>query len=562
MEVSPRRNIVMKKKPLSYYLDIIKSALDKRDWRKAKHLGEITLKKINHLSYSPLDEFLFYYRLGNVYFYLSEYSYSLDNFYKAYLIASKHHLAPAYIAYASFAIGENFLLMKNINQALIQFQKIESSYQKYRNTDSPIDNETYVNSLMGLGFVYLHKNELEKVEEIIQKKLPQFQSFISDNKSILVGYNYLKGEYLIEQKEYTQARQSFEECVKISESLNLPYKTIEASIRLAVINLLDGQLESAIQILQFLLKDARKSKFNDLMCEVGLILSKCYVLKNTPDKAAIIEKRIKPILNKLDIVWLYEKTREFEQLYNRLQSIYKNTRYENKPVPTVLTNTLNQRHETSVDKGIIIIGQSSLIQEVYQLIEKIAPTDLPVLIQGETGVGKELIARTIHQNSLRREKNCLALNCAALSETLLESELFGYTKGSFTDAHQDKKGYIELASDGTLFLDEIAEMLPAMQQKLLRVLEEKLIWRIGAQKPIQVNPRFICATNQNIEQLVTKKLFREDLFYRINTFVITIPPLRERKEDIPLLVKHFLKKYTVTVRHSEHNRESLPFYFT
>jgi transcriptional regulator with PAS, ATPase and Fis domain len=179
--------------------------------------------------------------------------------------------------------------------------------------------------------------------------------------------------------------------------------------------------------------------------------------------------------------------------------------------------------------------------EVLQLVEKIAPTDLPILIQGETGTGKELIARAIHQNSLRSKNKWFTTNCGALPETLLENELFGHIKGAFTDAKEDKKGYIELASEGTLFLDEISEMSSAMQQKLLRVLEEKLVWRVGAEKPIQVNTRFVFASNQNIEELVKTKKIREDLYYRINTIVITLPSLRERKEDIPLLVNHFLK---------------------
>jgi transcriptional regulator with PAS, ATPase and Fis domain len=182
--------------------------------------------------------------------------------------------------------------------------------------------------------------------------------------------------------------------------------------------------------------------------------------------------------------------------------------------------------------------------EIYNLIEKIAPTDLPVLIQGKTGTGKELVARVLHYRSLRKDKLWLVLNCSAVPETLLENELFGHTKGAFTDAHNDKKGYIELASEGTLFLDEIGNMSSNMQQKLLRVLEEKQVWRLGAEKPVPINTRFIFASNRNIEELVKVKKFREDLYYRMNTIVITLPPLRDRKDDIPLLINHFLAKYS------------------
>ncbi|MBI5359944.1 MAG: sigma-54-dependent Fis family transcriptional regulator, partial [Planctomycetes bacterium] len=192
-----------------------------------------------------------------------------------------------------------------------------------------------------------------------------------------------------------------------------------------------------------------------------------------------------------------------------------------------------------------LIGGSAAMHEVYKMVEKIAPTDLPVLIQGETGTGKELIAHAIHNNSIRAKNVWLAFNCAALPQTLLESELFGYAKGAFTGAVADKKGYLEIASEGTLFIDEIADMPMVMQQKLLRALEEKQIRRIGAEKPVFVNPRFVFACNRNLEELVKNKLFREDLFYRMNAIVINLPSLRERKEDIPALVNHFLKKYSV-----------------
>jgi transcriptional regulator with PAS, ATPase and Fis domain len=174
-----------------------------------------------------------------------------------------------------------------------------------------------------------------------------------------------------------------------------------------------------------------------------------------------------------------------------------------------------------------------------------ASTDSNVVILGESGSGKELAAAAIHQLSRRQKNLFVRVNCAALTETLLESELFGHVKGAFTGAFKDHFGKFEYADTGTLFLDEIGEITPSMQAKLLRVLQEKVITRVGDNKEIPVDVRIISATNQNLRQLVTKGIFREDLFYRLNVFPIHLPPLRERKSDIPLLVNHFISKFNI-----------------
>jgi DNA-binding NtrC family response regulator len=189
-----------------------------------------------------------------------------------------------------------------------------------------------------------------------------------------------------------------------------------------------------------------------------------------------------------------------------------------------------------------IIGQSEAMQKVYQMVEKVAPRDATVLIRGESGTGKELIAQSIHQLSHRANGAFIAVNCAALPETLLESELFGHEKGAFTGAEKQKRGRFELAIGGTIFLDEIGDISPATQVKLLRVLQTKEITRLGSEETIPVDVRTIAATNRNLEELIKQGTFREDLFYRLNVFPIPLPPLRERREDIPELVMHFLKK--------------------
>jgi len=190
-----------------------------------------------------------------------------------------------------------------------------------------------------------------------------------------------------------------------------------------------------------------------------------------------------------------------------------------------------------------IIGQSAEIRDVLGRIVRIAPTDATVLITGESGTGKELVARAIHANSLRAERPFVSINCAALTETLLESELFGHMRGAFTGAVQTRKGLFEEANGGTFFFDEIAETPPSLQAKLLRAIQEGEIRRLGDNSSINVDARIIAATNQNLRILIEEKRFREDLYYRLNVARFELPPLRERKGDIPPIVDSFLEKY-------------------
>lgn len=198
-----------------------------------------------------------------------------------------------------------------------------------------------------------------------------------------------------------------------------------------------------------------------------------------------------------------------------------------------------------------IIGSSDALQRVFKLVEKVADTTAGVLIEGESGTGKELIAKAVHFNSRRANRPFLAVNCGALPESLLESELFGHTKGSFTGASADKKGLFRSADGGTLFLDEIGEMPLALQVKLLRALQEQEVLPLGASSPVKFDARIIAATNKNLETEVAEGRFREDLFYRLNVIEIMLPPLRQRREDIPLLVKHFASKSARTQKANE-----------
>jgi two-component system, NtrC family, response regulator HydG len=190
-----------------------------------------------------------------------------------------------------------------------------------------------------------------------------------------------------------------------------------------------------------------------------------------------------------------------------------------------------------------IIGQSTALKEVFGLIDKVAKTDANILILGENGTGKELVARAIHQKSMRKDNSFVAVDMGAITETLFESELFGHKKGSFTDAREDRPGRFELANGGTLFLDEIGNLSLSLQSKLLSALQSRQVTRVGSNQAVEVDIRLICATNMPLAQMVSEGKFRQDLLYRINTVEITIPPLSDRIDDIPMLANHFLNFY-------------------
>jgi two-component system response regulator AtoC len=221
-----------------------------------------------------------------------------------------------------------------------------------------------------------------------------------------------------------------------------------------------------------------------------------------------------------------------------------------------LTREINalRRQLTRTARTDAMLGQHPSMQQVYKMIGQVADTDAAVLVRGETGTGKELVARTVHENSRRRDRPLVVVDCASFAETLLESELFGHERGAFTGAFKRKPGKFELAHGGTLFLDEIGNVSTGVQAKLLRFLQEKTIERVGGNETIRVDTRVIAATSRNIEQAVEEGLFRDDLFYRLNVVPIVLPPLRERRADIPTLAEHFLHLYSKSRR-----REGLQF---
>src|SRR6266705_2382795 len=210
----------------------------------------------------------------------------------------------------------------------------------------------------------------------------------------------------------------------------------------------------------------------------------------------------------------------------------------------------NRRLQSDINVEHSMVGEGPQMRAVYQFIARVAPADSTVLIRGESGTGKELVARAIHTNSPRSGKPFVAINCAALTESLLESELFGHERGAFTGAIAQKKGKLETADGGTVFLDELGEMAPPLQTKLLRVLQEREFERVGGNRPIKVNIRVIAATNRDLEKSIQAGTFRQDLYYRLNVLTVTMPPLRERREDIPLLAGYFAMRCAKKSAHS------------
>ena len=210
-----------------------------------------------------------------------------------------------------------------------------------------------------------------------------------------------------------------------------------------------------------------------------------------------------------------------------------------------LVNHVPTHESENREKFGDIIGHSAKMQEVFTLVEKVADSDSTIIINGESGTGKGLIARAIHNNSDRKDKPFITINCGAIPENLLESELFGHVRGAFTGAASSKPGKFELASRGSIFLDEIGDMSANLQVKILRVLEEREFEQVGGSKTIKADVRIIAATHRDLEKLVQEGSFREDLFYRLNVISIEIPPLRERKPDIPILISHFLREFNL-----------------
>ncbi len=269
-----------------------------------------------------------------------------------------------------------------------------------------------------------------------------------------------------------------------------------------------------------LLREAR-----EVLPDIGVVLMTAFATVDTARDAFILgaDDFIQKPFDVEELKLIVKKTLEKQALVNENRAFKR-----------------AQRERGSVKN---IVGTSDKMQAIYQMIETVAEVHSTVLVSGESGTGKELVARAIHDLSPRAEKPFISINCGAFTETLLESELFGYVKGAFTGANSNRKGLFEAADEGTIFLDEIGEMSTAMQVKLLRVLQEKKVRPVGAHDEQSIDARVIAATNRDLKAMTEEGTFREDLFYRVSVIPISLPPLRERKEDIPELATHFIKKF-------------------
>lgn len=256
----------------------------------------------------------------------------------------------------------------------------------------------------------------------------------------------------------------------------------------------------------------------------GLIRAKKCMITNSHNRAI-------PVVKNATV--LFNEKKEIIGAVETLKDISENINYKNE-----LASIKRMYH---IDDGFHgIIGRTPIMQSLYEHIESVASLDTPVMILGESGTGKEMVAKALHETGSRASKPFIKVNCAALSENILESELFGHVKGAYTGADSDRVGRFEAAHKGTLFLDEIGDIPLSVQVKLLRVLEERMIQRVGANKSIPIDVRIITATNKNLEELIRNGVFREDLFFRINVFPLTCPPLSHRKDDITLIIQHFI----------------------
>ncbi|MCP3901635.1 MAG: PAS domain S-box protein, partial [Desulfobacteraceae bacterium] len=272
-----------------------------------------------------------------------------------------------------------------------------------------------------------------------------------------------------------------------------------------------------------LIGEGKGEKWCGLFSE-GLIREKKCMITNSRNRAI-------PIVKNATV--LFNEKKEIVGAIETLKDISENINYKNE-----LASIKRMYH---IDDGFHgIIGRTPVMQSLYEHIESVASLDTPVMILGESGTGKEMVAKALHETSMRASKPFIKVNCAALSENILESELFGHVKGAYTGAESDRTGRFEAAHKGTIFLDEIGDIPLSVQVKLLRVLEEKMIQRVGANKSIPIDVRIITATNKNLEKMIKQESFREDLFFRINVFPLTCPPLSQRKDDITLITQHFI----------------------
>ena len=488
--------------------------------------------------------------IGISYWLLCDYDTAIEYYHNSLKISEKYNFKH-YVAASYNNIGIIYHELENNEKAIEYYHKALKIFKENNDTKS------VANATNNIGIIYRKLKDYDKSLQFGLQSL-EFYKEIGDKKDLIHSYINI-GNLYFAIKNNRKALDYFNHALRISKEIKESDVIAKASINIGKIYLSSRKLDKAKQYFEEALKIAQKIESKMIMMGSYELLSNLYSTRKDYKQSLKYHKRYMEIKDEIfnktssdkiaELQAKYEiekKDKEIELLHKENEIIKiqleSKQKLEKAHVEIVRKNEkinlISRELENLIEKDFI--GKSENIKSVLELAFTSASNkDTHVLITGENGTGKEIIARIIHHASERKKEAFIPVNCTAIPETLLESEFFGHRKGAFTGAIENKKGLFELADNGTLFLDEIADMPPSLQAKLLRVIEEKKFKRIGENKEIPVNVRIISATNRNIKELIDKKEFRIDLYYRINTLEINIPSLRKRPEDIEPLIRHF-----------------------
>ncbi|TET32457.1 MAG: tetratricopeptide repeat protein [Planctomycetota bacterium] len=479
------------------------------------------------------------------------------------------------LEYSLFQYGK-FLLPKNKNEALQCFQEAAAILMKRpssENVKKKLEETRDILHELGVEIVLPEEKprELEKGQENLKKALE-----ISKTINLETSLNNILNIIVDGVLEISGAERGFivfmeDGLWKTTISRNFPEDITEESEYPAIQKIIQNSLKSGKPMMGGCRHTSRVFESDSVEVPdsvrtllvfplaVGEEILGCIYIDSrvaAMDISSDLEDLMTAVME--HAAFVIAKTSQYESIRNFSEKLEHRIERQNMELRRTRTELEKKQQELELKHHYKnIIGKSSKMREIFRLLDEITGNDLPVSIEGESGTGKELVAKAIHYNGPRKKKNFLAINCAAIPESLMESELFGYEKGAFTGADERKAGIFEQANGGTLFLDEIGNMSPVMQQKLLRVVQENEVRRLGSDSPLKVDVRIISATNKSLSDLVAGGTFREDLFYRLNVLPITLPPLRDRKEDIPLLVEYFWKKISPYTEIPENDKGEL-----
>lgn len=469
----------------------------------------------------------FYAAKGKLYYDLTNHSMALDCYFKA-LHLVKEEVDKIAI---NFYIANCYMGLKDADNAIRLFTWLLEQNKDVKNRRKlSFATNDMGGVIAGLIMCYAFQGKISMAREIISRYF-RTEQLKTLNKIALMDYYHAMGEVEMCEKDYEKAEENFRQSMMLAAQIGFRDAILAAQIHLAEIEIVKNNPQKALNgLLPFINKE--DEKYICLFIEICLLAGKIYAYLGNAASSEKLMNKCRTYIKNAEPVWLFKLIKEQDELFKLPLT---------GPASTGNIVRISQDRSGFFEPAQII-GQNEELLKALATAVKIAKTDLPVLLDGETGTGKELFARLLHYKSDRVNGPFVPVNCAGLSESLLESELFGYKKGAFTGAFTDRKGIFEFAAGGTIFLDECAEMPQSMQKDLLRIIEDKKLRRVGDTALIDIDVRIIFATNKSLKDLVAQGKFREDLFYRINIFTLNIPPLRLRKDDIPLLVAYLLRK--------------------